>query len=82
MDDHMHHLESNVGYSESSSAVNNLLIARSELSLTRFLQEYPSILDNNSIEIGGFNSDDSNGDEDKVVIKKTQMEFLLLIKIL
>jgi hypothetical protein len=77
MDDHIHHLESNVGDSESRSVVNNLLIARSELSLTSFLQEYPSILDNNSIEIDDFNSDDSNGD--KKTSKKNSLLLVIII---
>ena len=45
--------------------MNNLLLARSELSLASFLEDYPSILDNNSIEIGDCNSDDSDGDDNE-----------------
>jgi hypothetical protein len=78
MEDQIHHLESNVGDSESSSAVNNLLLASSELSLTRFLQEYPSILDNNSIEIGDFNSDDSDGDDDESSNKENSNEVIII----
>ena len=41
--------------------MNNLLLARSELSLTRIFEELPSILDNNSIvQIGDYKSDDSD----------------------
>ena len=78
MEDQIRHLESNVGESESSSAVNDLLLSRSELSQTRFLEEYPSILDNNSIKIGDYNSDDSDGDDDESINKENSNGVIII----